>query len=87
MGMLKHYLEKIPPLCSDERFGQEAVEWAIFSGHVLLGYDLQADLTRIMGPPGQPERGEYDAICAAYRAYVAQTEAAVEVPELELLAP
>ena len=58
MGMIKRYLEKIPPLCSDEVFGQDAVEWAIFSGHLPLTYNLQADLIRIMGPPGFPAMGQ-----------------------------
>jgi hypothetical protein len=75
MGMMKRYLENLIHLCSDQAFGQDAVEWAILSGHVPLTYDLQADLVRIMGPPGFPEMGLYDDLCEAYRRYCAQHEA------------
>ncbi len=75
MGMMKRYLENLLHFCSDEQFGQEAVEWAILSGHLRLTYDLQADLVRIMGPPGFPAFGEYDKLCAAYRTYCAQHDA------------
>ena len=68
---MKNSLLCLLEACSDEAFGQEAVEWAILSGHLPLTYDLQADLIRIMGPPGFPELGEYDALCAAYRQYSA----------------
>ena len=75
MSQMKNYLLRILELCSDQQFGQDAVEWAIVSGHVPLTYDLEADLIRIMGPPGFPELGEYDDICAAYRRYCNQHEA------------
>ena len=67
MGMYKrfieNYLEQLLPLCSEEQFGQDAIEWAIFSGHVAITHDLQTDLRHIMGLPGHPETGEYDNIC------------------------
>jgi hypothetical protein len=67
MGMTKNYLLKILENCSEHQFGQDAVEWAIVSGHVALTGDLQTDLRAILGQPGKPETGRYDAICDAYR--------------------
>lgn len=67
MGMTKNYLLSIQQACSEELFGQEAVEWAIYSGRVALTGDLQADLVTIMGEPGKPETGQYDAIVEAYQ--------------------
>lgn len=55
---MKRYLENLIHLCSDEAFGQDAVEWAILSGHVKLTYNLDADLRAIMGDachPSQPK--------------------------------
>lgn len=51
MGMMKHYLQTLICLCSDEQFGQDAVEWAILAGRVKLSYELDADLRLIMGEP------------------------------------
>ena len=51
---MKDYLLKLLELCSDENFGQEAVEYAIFSGQLKLTCDLQTDLQTIMGEPGRP---------------------------------
>ena len=67
MGLMKNYLLHLLELCSEEQFGQDAVEWAITSGYVQLSYSLQTDLRHIMGIPGHPETGHYDAICDAYR--------------------
>jgi|GEM_PF-2822712 len=67
MGMTKNYLLKILENCSEHSFGQDAVEWAIVSGHIKLTGDLQTDLRTIMGEPGKPETGLYDEICEAYR--------------------
>jgi hypothetical protein len=72
---LKRYIENIICLCSEEKFGQDAVEWAIMSGHVRLTYDLQTDLMTIMGTPvmvetpifGPAHPGQYDAIIEAYQ--------------------
>src|ERR1035438_9483696 len=44
MGMMKNYLMELLHLCSDQQFGQDAVEWAIVNGHLQLTYDLQHDL-------------------------------------------
>lgn len=65
--MLAKYLNTIVCLCSDQQFGQNAVEWAILSSHVKLTGDRETDLRAIMGEPGKPETGQYDAICEAYR--------------------
>jgi hypothetical protein len=51
MGMTKQYLLKILENCSDEQFGQDAVEWAIISGWIQLTGNLQTDLRTIMGEP------------------------------------
>ncbi len=72
---MKRYLENLVTLCSDEVFGQDAVEWAVLAGHVKLTYDLDADLRAIMGEPGHPETGQYDALCAADRADCRKNEA------------
>jgi hypothetical protein len=69
---MKDYLLKLLELCSDENFGQEAVEYAIFSGQLKLTCDLQTDLQTIMGEPRRPETGCYDRLCAAYRAITRQ---------------
>ena len=78
MAAMKNYLLTVLENCSEENFGQEAVEWAILSGHLPLTYDLQADLIRIMGPPGFPALGEYDALCAAYRQYSAAMQTSAD---------
>jgi hypothetical protein len=74
MGMIKKYLLHLLHLCSDEQFGQDAVEWAIVSGHVRLTYNLHKDLLRIMGEPGKPETGLYPSIVEAYQREVRQNE-------------
>ena len=67
MGQMKNYLLRVLENCSDEQFGQDAVEWAITNGYIHLTYDLDTDLRQIMGEPGKPETGKYDEICGAYR--------------------
>jgi len=67
MGMMKKYLLNLLTLCSDEQFGQDAVEWAIMNGNIHLTYTLQEDLRLIMGEPGKPETGQYDQIVEHYR--------------------
>ena len=70
MSQLKNYYLTILEHCSDEQFGQQAVEHALLSGHVHLSYNLEADLRYIMGEPGKPETGRYDELCATWRAHV-----------------
>lgn len=36
-------------------------------GWVNLGYNLESDLRLILGEPGQPATGQYDAIVEAYQ--------------------
>lgn len=67
MGAMKNYLLTILHLCSDQQFGQDAVEWAISTGRVTLSYNLDQDLRTIMGEPGKPETGMYCEITEAYR--------------------
>ena len=64
MGMMKNYLLKVLEQCSEEKFGQDAIEWAILSGLVRLSYQLPDDIHRIMP--------KYDEIIEAYRRWLAQ---------------
>ena len=47
MGAVKNYLLSVLQNCSEEPFGQEAVEHAIVSGALKLTYHLSADLHQI----------------------------------------
>ena len=64
MGMIKNYLLTLLQQCSEEQFGQDAIEWAIVSGFVRLSYELEADIRSIML--------RYDEIIEAYRRSIAQ---------------
>ena len=64
---MKNYLLTILENCSDQSFGQDAVEHGILTGRIILSYELEFDLRTVMGPPGYPEAGQYDALCAEYR--------------------
>jgi len=64
MGMMKHYLLKLLEQCSEEKFGQDAIEWAIVSGLVHLSYDLDRDVRESMS--------RYDEIIEAYRRSLTQ---------------
>lgn len=76
MGMTKNYLLKLLENCSEHDFGQQAVEWAIYTGRVqITGNDLQADLRTIMGEPGQSP-AKYDEIIIGYRQVRAELDAA-----------
>ena len=59
MGMMKNYVLTLLQECSEEQFGQDAVEWAIVAGHVRLSYERNADVRSIML--------RYDEIIEAYR--------------------
>ena len=59
MGMMKNYVLKLLEQCSEEQFGQDAIEWAIGTGLVHLSYDLGKDVQAIMP--------KYDQIIEAYR--------------------
>jgi hypothetical protein len=75
MGMMKNYLLTLQENCSDQLFGQEAIEHAIYSGAFQPTYDLQKDIVAIVGERGKPETGRYDEFCAAYRAHSRENEA------------
>lgn len=62
--MMKNYFLKLLEQCSVEKFGQDAVEWAIVAGLVRLSYDLDQDVHSIMS--------RYDEIIEAYRRSLAQ---------------
>lgn len=74
MGCMKNYLLTVLENCSEEKFGQEAIEWAIVTGRITLTYNLTTDVKAIMGdcvtattadgPSGQTG---YDRIIEAYR--------------------
>ncbi len=78
MGQIKNYLLRLQELCSDQQFGQDAVEWAVLSGWFKPTYHLEADLRRIFAPAednleirkagalGKPET-LYDQMCEAWR--------------------
>lgn len=67
MGMMKNYLLKVLEQCSEEQFGQDAIEWAIATGRVRLTYDLERDVRETMS--------RYDEIIEAYRRSLAQAKA------------
>jgi len=64
MGMTKNYILKLLQQCSEEQFGQDAIEWAIVSGLVRVSYELDTDIRSIML--------RYDEIIEAYRRSMAQ---------------
>jgi hypothetical protein len=72
MGMMKKYLLKLLHQCSEEQFGQDAIEWAIVSGLVPLTYDLDRDVRETML--------RYDEIIEAYRRSLAQATDAPPMP-------
>jgi hypothetical protein len=67
MGMMKNYLLRLLEQCSEEKFGQDAIEWAIVSDLVHLTYDFDRDIREIMP--------RYDEIIEGYRKSPAQTTA------------
>jgi len=65
MGMMKNYLLNLLQQCSEEKFGQDAIEWAVVSGSVRLTYNLEGDVREAMS--------RYDEIIEKYRLSQAQT--------------
>ena len=59
MGMMKNYVLTLLQQCSEEQFGQDAIEWAVVAGLVHLSYEQIADVRSIMS--------RYDEIIEAYR--------------------
>ena len=79
---MKNYLLTLLQHCSEEKFGQDAIEWAIVQGHVTLTYDLEKDVQQIMGddPNGGRDAVTYDKIIEEYRRTVSEHgEALVEI--------
>ena len=62
--MMKNYILKLLQQCSEEKFGQDAIEWAVVSGQVRLTYDLERDVRESMS--------RYDEIIEAYRLALTQ---------------
>ena len=77
MGMMKNYLLTVMERCSDQEFGQLAVEWAIVCGHVKLTCDLDTDLRQIFAEVepglspccGAPPLGGEPAACLCSRCH------------------
>jgi hypothetical protein len=69
MGMIKNYLNDIICACSEEQFGQDAVEYAVQMGLVELTGNKDDDVRIIMS--------QYDDICQAYRKEITSNEAAL----------
>ena len=67
MGATKHYLNNVICACSDEKFGQDAVEYAIVMGHIHLTMDFERDVATIMS--------QYDEIADHYQREVNRNEA------------
>jgi hypothetical protein len=78
MGQFKNYLLRVQEACSEEMFGQDAVEWEIISGWVTLTGDLDTDTKAVMGEGGV----NYDAIITAYRSYQANMEVQNQMEEI-----
>ena len=72
MGMMKQYLLNLLQQCSEHKFGQDAIEWAIVSGLVRLTYDLDRDIHETMS--------RYDEIIEAYRRFQAHKPASQRAP-------
>jgi len=64
MGMMKNYILNLLQQCSEEQFGQDAIEWALGVGLVRLAYDSDRDIREIMS--------RYDEIIEGYRRSLAQ---------------
>jgi len=77
MGMMKNYFLELLYHCSEEQLGQDAVEWAILSGHIKLSYNLEQDLRTIMGEPDKPETGKFKEMVEAYQRMVQQNNEAL----------
>ena len=72
MGMMKNYVLKLLQQCSEHKFGQDAIEWALVSGFVRLTYDLDKDIRETMS--------RYDEIIEGYRRFLAHKPATQRAP-------
>lgn len=79
--MIKQYLLRLLHECSEEKFGQDAIEWAVVSGLVDLTFDLKGDVRQTMS--------RYGEIIEGYRRSLAQTTACPPMPRapMERAAP
>lgn len=59
MGMMKNYFLELLQSASEEKFAQDAIEWAIVTKLVTLTYDRRKDLEEVLR--------NYTAILEAYR--------------------
>ena len=50
MGSMKNYLLTLLQHCSEEQFGQDAIEHAILNGALELTYNLETDCHQIFDP-------------------------------------
>ena len=79
MGMLKHYLLRLFTACAPENtFDQDAIEHAIFTNHVRLTGNLEADQHTVLS--------QYGAIIESYHHVVqhhsvAQVDASTPLPQ------
>jgi hypothetical protein len=74
MGAMKNYLLTLLQQCSEENFGQEAVEHAIVTGALQLTYNLETDLHQIFDQrsaccdaPPQGELHSHSGLCRQCR--------------------
>ena len=78
MGMMKNYLYSLV-CCVEEQFGQDAIEWAIFSGWFTPSYHYETDVAAIFAVvetiPGEKPVTQYDRILEAYRRVFQRNEA------------
>jgi hypothetical protein len=78
MGMMKNYLLNVLQACSEQTFGQDAIEYAIQMGWVKLLYNLEADTKAIME--------QYDDIIEGYQRVVRQNQELLEASYEPLMA-
>jgi hypothetical protein len=64
MGVTKNYLLNVLQQCSEEKFGQDAIEWGIVTGRIQLTGDLQNDVRAIFQPRGEPMSNCCSAVSA-----------------------
>lgn len=72
--MIKRYVENFITQCSDQKFGQDAVEWAILQGRLTLTFHLATDLAAVHAPlpaeaqtPGEKPLTRYDQLIEEFQ--------------------
>lgn len=82
MGQYKNFLLRIQEECAPENgFAQDAIEWAVLSGHVLLTGDPDIDCRAVMGEGG----ANYDKIIEGYRRWQRDLKYASLAPLFEAI--